>query len=148
MEAPKKYDNIPKWIIYYTVFSTLLLSVFMLAAYFYPALQFSNLLDISGAKYPIGLYASRDLAVVAGLILALYFGGSRLFLVTFIMRFATDLQDMILTYTVNEAETPLLVTILLFAFLFVTEFFAIKALWPLAKKEKQGASMSNTTKSA
>lgn len=148
METQKKYDNIPKWIIYYTVFSALLLSVFMLAAYFYPALQFKNLLDISGAKYPIGLYASRDLAVVAGLILALYFGGSRLFLVTFIMRFATDLQDMILTYTVNEAETPFLLSLLLFVFLFVTELLAIKTLWPLAQKEKQGTSMSNTAKSA
>ncbi len=87
-----------------------------------------NRLDVSGAKYPIGLYASRDLAVVAGLILALYFGGSRLFLVTFIMRFATDLQDMILTYTVNEAETPFLLSLLLFVFLFATELLAIKTL--------------------
>ena len=48
METPKKYDSIPKWIIVYTVISAILLSVFMLAAYFYPALQFKNLLDIFG----------------------------------------------------------------------------------------------------
>ena len=148
MKTTKKYDNIPKWIIYYTIFSALLISVFSVAGYFYPALQFSNLLDISGARYPIGLYASRDLAVVVGLILALYFGGSRLFLVTFIMRFATDFQDMILTYTINEAETPFLLTILLFVFLFATELLAIKALWPLAQKEKQSASISGTATSA
>ena len=94
------------------------------------------------------MYTSRDLAVVAGLILALYFGGSRLFLVTFIMRFATDFQDMILTYTVNEAETPFLLSLLLFVFLFATELLAIKTLWPLAQKEKQSVSMSNTATSA
>ncbi len=136
MQTRRAPDQVPRWIYAYAVLSALMLLFFGIAGYFIPSVQFPALLDTPAAEWPIGLYAARDLGVAAGLLSALYFGGSRLFLVCFIIRFVTDAQDLVLVLALEPVGTPLLGAGLLFLVLFVTEFLAIKTLWPRALRER------------
>lgn len=124
-------QKISPWVIGYAIFSLGLAILFGALAYLNRGFQFPELIGNPAAFFPIGLFANRNLAVAVAFIVALILRNRSMLLILFIIRFATDLFDFIMSL-VNGVEGigAIFGTLLFFGLLlWVPELLSIRWLW-------------------
>ena len=125
-------QNIPRWIIGYAIFQLALAILFGSLAYFNRGFQFPELVGNVDALFPIGLFANRNLGVAAVMIIALVLRNRAMLMGLFMIRFATDLFDFLLSAfgTGIEGAGAWIGTFVFFGLvLWGPELLAIRSLW-------------------
>ena len=125
-------SKIPRWVIGYAVLQLILALLFGSLAYLNRGFQFPELVGNLDALFPIGLFANRNLGVSAALVLALVLRNRPMLLTIFVIRFATDVFDFLLSLfgTGIDGAGALIGTLVFFGLiLWIPEILAIRILW-------------------
>ena len=127
-----KHQNIPRWVIGYAIFQLVLAILFAVLAYVNRGFQFPELVGNADALFPIGLFANRNLGVAAVMIIALILRNRAMLMGLFMIRFATDLFDFLLSAfgTGIDGAGAWIGTLIFFGLvLWGPELLAIRSLW-------------------
>ncbi len=119
---------IPKWIIVYLWFITLMTLVFTIVGYFMPDVHIVTWKDSEAIKGPLSLYLSRNIAIVVLYIFALTYKRLIVLKAVFILRAVIDLLDFIqdlISGNIIELTFPLAMLLL--------DLFVIRKLYKLKK---------------
>ena len=119
---------IPKWIIAYLWFVTIMTIVFTIVGYLMPdihSVTWENSEEISG---PLSLYLSRNIAIVAVYLFALFNQRLKVFKTVFILRGVIDLMDFF-----QDAINGNMIAMTIPLALFLIDIYALIKLYSLKK---------------
>lgn len=121
-----KTTVVPRWILVYVAFLTLLSLSTSLMGYFAPQAIFADLgIDFAQAQPITFFYATRNVGIFALGVLALWKKDGRLLLAMVFMRFVIELLDLIFTLKFGIGGFPPVVMILTWLIVFLLpEFWA------------------------
>ncbi len=128
---------IPKWIIIYLWFLTIMTIVFTLIGYLMPdiySVTWQNSEDTSGT---LNLYISRNIAIIVVYLFALYNQKLRVFKAVFVLRGVIDLLDFF-----QDAINGNLLAMLIPLILFLIDIYTLVKLYSLKKSIKKGVNMN------
>lgn len=125
---------IPRWILYYVGFLTLLSLSTTLMGYFTPQYIFSNLgIDFATAQPVTFFYAARNAGILALCLFGLFTRDPKVLLSMLVLRFVVELLDLIATLKFGIGGfNPINLTITWVLFFLIPEFWAAFTLY---KKE-------------
>jgi hypothetical protein len=116
---------LPMWVWTIVLIQIILVIFFSISTAMSPA---DFIPDVSELNYVTQLYITRNLTVALGLIVALLFKSHKALLVMLIVRFLTDISDVITVYALNveviKASVPMVVVLLV-----IPALIAIGYLW-------------------
>ena len=119
---------IPKWIIAYLWFFTIMTIVFTIVGYLMPdihSVTWENSEEISG---PLSLYLSRNIAIVAVYLFALFNQRLKVFKTVFILRGVIDLMDFF-----QDAINGNMIAMIVPLILLLIDIYALIKLYSLKK---------------
>lgn len=128
-------NQISKWIKYYTMFFVVLGFSAAAIGYFMPNMMFMNVkIDFAQITTITGMFGARNLTFGVMAIMALYLKDPKYYLMLYVARFVTELQDMLVLTTTSAMPVPAIVVVVSWLIFFLApEFLAIKWLWNTLK---------------
>ena len=86
---------IPKWIIIYLWFITIMTIAFTLIGFLMPDIYTTTWQNLGETSGPLSLYLSRNIAIIVVYIFALFYQRIKVFKTVFILRCVIDLMDFL-----------------------------------------------------
>ena len=124
-------NSLPRWILYYVGFLTLLSLSTTLMGYFAPQYIFSNLgIDFANAQPISYFYAARNAGILALCLFGLFTRDSKVLLSMLVLRFVVELLDLVATLKFGIGGfNPIVLTITWILFFLIPEFWAAFTLY-------------------
>ena len=119
---------IPKWIIAYLWFVTIMTIVFTIVGYLMPDIYSITWQNTEEASGTLSLYISRNIAIVAVYLFALYNQKLRVFKAVFVLRGVIDLMDFF-----QDAINGNMIAMIVPLALFLIDIYALIKLYSLKK---------------
>lgn len=119
---------IPKWIIAYLWFVTIMTIVFTIVGYLMPDIYSVTWLNPEKTSGTLSLYISRNIAIVAVYLFALYNQKLRVFKAVFVLRGVIDLMDFS-----QDAINGNMIAMIVPLALFLIDIYALIKLYSLKK---------------
>ena len=122
---------IPRWILYYVGFLTVLSLSTSLMGYFAPQYIFANLgIDFANAQPISYFYAARNAGILALCLFGLFTQDSKVLLSMLALRFVVELLDLVATLKFGIGGfNPIVLTITWILFFLIPEFWAAFTLY-------------------
>ena len=119
---------IPKWIIVYLWFVTIMTIVFTTVGYLMPDIHFVTWQNSEKISGPLSLYLSRNIAIVAVYLFALFNQRLKVFKTVFILRGVIDLMDFF-----QDAINGNMIAMIVPLILLLIDIYALIKLYSLKK---------------
>ena len=119
---------IPKWIIVYLWFVTIMTIVFTIVGYLMPDIHFVTWQNSEKISGPLSLYLSRNIAIVAVYLFALFNQRLKVFKTVFILRGVIDLMDFF-----QDAINGNMIAMIVPLILLLIDIYALIKLYSLKK---------------
>lgn len=123
--------SVPRWILWYVGFLTLLSLSTTIMGYFAPQYIFANLgIDFSNAQPISYFYAARNAGILALCLFGLFTQDSKVLLSMLVLRFVVELLDLVATLKFGIGGfNPIVLTITWIIFFLIPEFWAAFTLY-------------------
>ena len=119
---------IPKWIIVYLWFVTIMTIVFTIVGYLMPDIHFVTWQNSEKISGPLSLYLSRNIAIVAVYLFALFNQRLKVFKTVFILHGVIDLMDFL-----QDAINGNLIAMIVPFIMLLIDIYALIKLYSLKK---------------
>lgn len=123
--------SVPRWILYYVGFLTVLSLSTTLMGYFAPQYIFANLgIDFANAQPVTFFYAARNAGILALCLFGLFTRDSKVLLSMLVLRFVVELLDLVATLKFGIGGfNPIVLTVTWIVVFLVPEFWAALTLY-------------------
>jgi hypothetical protein len=129
--------KIPKWIVIYLAFASIVGLLIGITQYVHPAAMFGNLqIDLEKVKIMTLTLAGRNIAMALVAAFAIFQKNAKYLLLAYIMRFLVELQDLpAFAQTMVSGTGPVIGLTVMWLVVFLgPELFAISKLWKRARE--------------